>query len=139
MLVVSGSVLQLYRPLFVFSEFLKPVIRLFHGKGGEKMLKEKKEGLREFGQGIYKLRKSKHLSQLQLANLLDVDRRQISRYETGEAEMGAMLYAKMQEALSVKIDPQLENLLQQWDTLTQDNKNMLLDLATTMNRAQERR
>ena len=103
------------------------------------MLKEKKEGLREFGQGIYKLRKSKHLSQLQLANLLDVDRRQISRYETGEAEMGAMLYAKMQEALSVKIDPQLENLLQQWDTLTQDNKNMLLDLATTMNRAQERR
>ncbi len=103
------------------------------------MLKEKKERLREFGQRLYELRKSKHMSQMDLANLLDVDRRQISRYETGEAEMGAMLYARMQEMLSVKTEPQLTSFLQQWETLTPENRDTLLMLATTMNQAQANR
>ena len=100
------------------------------------MLKdEKKENLIAFGQHLYEMRKQKHLSQMQLADILDVDRRQISRYETGEAEMGAMLYAKMLDALMPKTDDQLSEILQLWDLLSAENKALLLNLAKKMQRA----
>ena len=102
------------------------------------MLEEKKAELREFGPKLYEMRKGKKLSQMQLADMLDVDRRQISRYENGEAEMGAMLYAKMQNALSVKVDGQLSEFLQQWGALSDENKAQLLNLAKIMNQAQSK-
>ena len=102
------------------------------------MLEEKKAELREFGQKLYEMRKGKNLSQMQLADMLDVDRRQISRYENGEAEMGAMLYAKMQNALSVKVDGQLSEFLQLWGALSDENKAQLLNLAKIMNQAQSK-
>jgi transcriptional regulator with XRE-family HTH domain len=97
--------------------------------------KDKKPELIAFGQSLYEMRKRNKLSQMELADILDVDRRQISRYETGEAEMGAMLYAKMQTALAVKIDDQLDAFLQQWGTLSDENRTQLLRLAVIMNKA----
>jgi len=102
------------------------------------MLEEKKAELRAFGQKLYEMRSRKNLSQMQLADIVDVDRRQISRYENGEAEMGALLYAKIQSALSVQIDNQLSELLQLWGTLSEENKAQLLNLAKIMNRAQSK-
>ena len=101
--------------------------------------KEKKEELVAFGEQLYEMRKRSHLTQMQMAELLDIDRRQVSRYETGEAEMGALLYAKMQDALSVKIDDQLNEMLQLWGALSSERKTQLLDLAKVMKRAEDKK
>lgn len=53
------------------------------------MLKEKQDDLRQFGQKQFEMRKTKRMTQMQLAYALDVDYRMISRYETGQAEPGA--------------------------------------------------
>lgn len=100
------------------------------------MLKERKDRLRTFGQKLYSMRKIAKMTQMQLADMLDVDYRQISRYETGEAEMGAMLYDKMLSVIAPH-DSQTDFLLQQWNSLTPENKERLLDLAGMMNRAQK--
>ena len=103
------------------------------------MLKEEKKiELIAFGKHLYERRKQKHLSQMKLAEILDIDRRQISRYETGEDEMGAMLYAKMQDVLSPKKDNQLNELLQIWDVLSAENKTQLLNLAKVMKKADDK-
>jgi len=99
---------------------------------------EKRADLIAFGQKLYEMRKSKNLSQMELAEMLDVDRRQISRYETGEAEMGALLYAKMQNALSVKVDKQLASFLQLWEALPPESRSKLIDLAEIMKTANEK-
>ncbi len=101
--------------------------------------KEKKEELITFGEQLYEMRKRSHLTQMQMAEILDIDRRQISRYETGEAEMGALLYAKMQDALSVKIDDQLNDMLQLWGALSSERKTQLLDLAKVMKQADDKK
>ncbi len=97
------------------------------------MLKqEKKEQLIAFGKQMLEMRERNQLTQMQLAEILDVDRRQISRYETGEAEMGALLYAKMQTELSIKVDDQLNELLQHWDALTPGQKELILGTVKEM-------
>ena len=78
------------------------------------------------------MRRQNNLSQMQLADILDIDRRQISRYETGEAEMGALLYVKMQNALSPKVDGQLAEMLHLWSALSDESKTQLINLAKLM-------
>ena len=92
----------------------------------------KKRELIEFGNQLYEMRRQNDLSQMQLADILDIDRRQISRYETGEAEMGALLYVKMQNALSPKVDGQLAEMLQLWSALSDESKAQLINLAKLM-------
>ena len=55
------------------------------------MLKEKKPELIEFGKKLYKMRKSKRMTQMQMGEALGVDNRMISRYETGEAESSVFI------------------------------------------------
>ena len=55
----------------------------------------KKDEKRAFGQRLYEMRKAHHLTQEQLAEKLDIDSRAVSRYESGETEMGALLYEKL--------------------------------------------
>ena len=101
------------------------------------MLKEKKDQLFRFGNKLAAMRKSRHLTQMQLAELLGIDNRQVSRYENGAAEMGALLYDQMLDALSdEKRDQQTNDLLEQWNTLTPENRQQLLSLASMMNKAQ---
>ncbi len=101
--------------------------------------KEKKAELIVFGNQLCEMRESKDLSQDQLAEMLGVDRRQISRYETGAAEMGALLYAKMQNVLSVKVDKQLASFLQVWEALPPESRSKLIDLAEIMKTANEKK
>ena len=63
---------------------------------------QKKDELRRFGDSLHVMRKNSRMTQMQLADALDVDYRSISRYETGEVEMGALLYDKMLGVLGQK-------------------------------------
>ena len=101
------------------------------------MLKEKKEQLYSFGNKLAGMRKAQHMTQMQLADRLGIDNRQISRYENGAAEMGALLYDQMLEVLgNNEHDQQTCDLLQQWQTLTPEHREQLLSLAYMMNQSQ---
>ena len=113
--------------------YFMPVLQTSEGKEVDQMSKDnKKRELIEFGNQLYEMRRQNDLSQMQLADILDIDRRQISRYETGEAEMGALLYVKMQNALSPKVDGQLAEMLQLWSALSDESKAQLINLAKLM-------
>ena len=106
------------------------------------MLKERRPELVAFGEKMRLLRKAKHMTQLDLADALDIDYRVISRYETGEAEMGVVLYQKMLDVFGVSSldeQPQADtaDLLQLWDGLTAENKLQLMSLASMMNKTQK--
>ena len=96
------------------------------------MLKEKKLELIEFGEKLYKMRKSKKMTQMQMGEALGVDNRMFSRYETGEAEMGALLYDKMLGIVDQPVDVDAKVLLQQFANLTPENKKQLIGLAAAM-------
>lgn len=101
------------------------------------VLKEKKTELIEFGKKLYTLRKSKKMTQMQMGEALGVDNRMISRYETGEAEMGALLYDKMPGVVDQPVDADAKTLLQQFAMLTPENKKQLIGLAAAMNQMQK--
>lgn len=74
------------------------------------------------GQNILKYRKAKKLSQLQLADLVDIDRAAISRYENGtNGEMGFKTLKKFSVALGVSMDV----LTGADDGLTEENRTYL--------------
>ena len=106
------------------------------------MLKERKSEHIEFGEKMRMMRKAKRMSQKELADALDTDYRVVSRYETGEAEMGVILYQKMLTVFGVSSldeQPQADtvDLLQLWGELTPENRQQLMSLALMMRRAQE--
>ena len=98
------------------------------------MLKE--DELRQFGQSMYGMRKSAHMTQMQLAEAMDVDNRMISRYENGHAEPGAMYYDRLLEVCGQKPQGESVRLLQLFEGLTPENRAQLLSLAEMMNKAQ---
>ena len=103
------------------------------------MPKTTKPGLIEFGNKLCAMRESLGLSQKQLGDKLNIDNRQISRYETGQVEMGAMLYERFLELYQGEKDRRTELILQQCTTLTNENKDQLLNIATALNIAQSQR
>ena len=105
------------------------------------MLKERKPELVEFGEKMRTMRKAKHMSQRELADALDIDYCVVSRYETGETEMGVVLYHKMLGLFGVSSLDELpmadtENLLQLLGELTPENRQQLMSLAGMMRKAQ---
>lgn len=112
------------------------------GKEVKQVLKERKSEHIEFGEKMRMMRKAKRMSQKELADALDTDYRVVSRYETGEAEMGVILYQKMLTVFGVSSldeQPQADtvDLLQLWGELTPENRQQLMSLASMMRRAQE--
>ena len=100
------------------------------------MLKERQDDLRQFGQKLFEMRKSKHMTQMQLADAMDVDNRMISRYEAGQAEPGALYYDRLLNICEPKPQGEAADLLQLFDVLTPDNRAQLLSLARMMCKAQ---
>ena len=98
------------------------------------MLKEDK--LRQFGQNMYEMRRAKRMTQMQLAEAMDVDNRMVSRYETGQAEPGALYYDQLLEVCGQKPKGESAYLLQLFEGLTPENQAQLLSLAEIMKRAQ---
>ena len=101
------------------------------------MLKEKQDDLRQFGQKQFEMRKAKHMTQMQLADTMDVDYRMISRYETGQAEPGALYYDRLLYICDQKPQGEAADLLQLFASLTPENRAQLLSLARMMNLAQK--
>lgn len=65
-------------------------------EGGERDRMLKEEALRDLGSDIRRMRKEMGMSQEMLAEMLDTDFRVLSRYENGQAEMGAVMYRKLE-------------------------------------------
>ncbi len=68
----------------------------FMQEGGERDRMLKEEALRDLGSDIRRMRKEMGMSQEMLAEMLDTDFRVLSRYENGQAEMGAVMYRKLE-------------------------------------------
>jgi len=98
---------------------------------------QKKDELRRFGNNLHAMRKSRHMTQIQLADALEVDYRSISRYETGEVEMGAILYDKMLDVLGQKTGgPEAQAFLQQFVSLTPENKTQVMNFVAALHMVQ---
>lgn len=101
------------------------------------MLKGKQGKLRQFGEKLRLMRKASGMTQMQLANAMDIDYRQVSRYETGAAEMGAMLYDQMLDVLGMRADDdQTQEAIRQFSTLTPENKKKAIDFMSALNMTQ---
>ena len=71
---------------------------------------EKKASLYSIGSRIRYFRKMAKLTQAELASLVDIDYRTLSRYENGVAEMGVNLVFKIAAALHISVN----DLAQEW-------------------------
>lgn len=92
------------------------------------LLEEKRGQLRQFGKKLRLLREARGMTQMQLADALCIDYRQISRYETGSAEMGAMLYERALDVLGARPnDEQTRDAIQQFSTLSPEHKKQVIE------------
>ena len=57
-----------------------------------------------FGNTVYSLRLSKHLSQKELGNMLGVSDKAVSRWENGNSQPRSSLLPKLAEVLGVTLD-----------------------------------
>ena len=87
----------------------------------------------KLGNWLREMRNSKGLTQQQLAELVEVNPKQISRYESGKAEMGALLYIRICEALSPRIDDlQVKELLHLYTMLTPEKQQLIVANASAL-------
>lgn len=101
------------------------------------MLKGKQDERRKFGGKLCSMRRRCRMTQKELADALDIDYRQISRYETGEAVMGAMLYDKMLNIVGMWADDsQTQEAIQQFSTLSHENRKKALEYMSLLNMSQ---
>jgi len=94
-----------------------------------------------FGTKLTEVRKSKKISQGELGKLLDIDKRIISRYETGKTKPSIEVAIKIANALNVSLDyltglkyslfindTEMTKLLSDYDGLPIDEKNTIKKL-----------
>lgn len=72
------------------------------GKGGMSMKEEYREEYRKFGLNVVYYRKKLRVTQLQLAELLDIQRSHISAIELGNVGVSFDLIFKMCEVFNIK-------------------------------------
>ena len=91
------------------------------------------------GNWMYESRKDAGLTQRKLADMVDLDPRQISRYENGQAEMGALLYRKLLILFGqLSDDPQIQKHLQQFVSLTPENRQQVRNFTSALLMIQDR-
>ena len=90
----------------------------------------KKEALREFGTDLRRMRKEMGMTLEALAAELDSDFRVISRYENGQAEMGALMYRKLLRIYEQKTKG--ENLLQQIKELSPEKRKAIETIVSSL-------
>lgn len=95
---------------------------------------EKQESLRSIGNRICFFRKNIGMTQAQLASLVDIDYRTLSRYENGNSEMGVNLLFKIAAALHVSAD----DLAPEWMKKRDEQTETLIALFSGMNAAQKK-
>ena len=91
------------------------------------------------GNWMYESRKDAGLTQRKLADMVDQDPRQISRYENGQAEMGALLYRKLLILFGqLSDDPLIQKHLQQFVSLTPENRQQVRNFTSALLMIQDR-
>ena len=73
----------------------------------------KQERKRSLGRRIREIRKELHLTQEKLAERLNIEWKQLSRYETGEAEPGALVFADLLRLYTAEVEKERKALEQQ--------------------------
>ena len=91
-----------------------------------------KEELREFGKELRGMRKEMHMTQEKMAEALGVDPRMISRYETGNAEMGALQYRKVLGLYESRKSSRTDSLLQQIKKLSPEQRGLIEGIIYSM-------
>ncbi len=89
----------------------------------------------DFGDKLIEIRKKRGLSQEKLGEIVDIDKRLISRYETGKNVPSIEVAKKFAVALSVSLDylmglgfslfiddPEMTKILKEYDKLSSDDK-----------------
>ena len=92
------------------------------------MLKE--TALRELGTELRRMRKEIGMTLEELAAELGTDFRVISRYENGQAEMGALMYRKLVQLYEQRTQP--DNLLQQIQNLSPANRTAVETIISSL-------
>ncbi len=88
------------------------------------MLKEEQE-LLVLGEELRRMRKEMHMTQEKLGEAVEVDPRQLSRYENGSAQMGSLLYRRILRVYEDWKRPRAESLLQQIMKLTPEKRGAI--------------
>lgn len=91
-----------------------------------------KEELREFGKELRGMRKEMHMTQEKMAEVLGVDPRVVSRYETGNAEMGSLQYREVLRLYESWKSSQVDRLLQQIQKLSPEQRGMIEGIIYSM-------
>ena len=78
----------------------------------------------KFGENLYTLRKSRKISQEQLAELLDVSRQSISKWELGESYPTVENIFKLSNVLNYKMKDLINENLTDFELLSEDIKNI---------------
>ena len=97
------------------------------------MLEEKRNQRRQFGEKLRSLREARGMTQKELADALCIDYRQISRYETGAAEMGAILYDQALDVLEARPDEQTRDAIRQFSTLSPEHREKVIEFMAALN------
>ena len=99
---------------------------------------EKKASLYSIGSRIRYFRKMAKLTQAELASLVDIDYRTLSRYENGNSEMGVNLLFKIAAALHVSADDLAPEWMGRRNALTDEKANELIALFSGMDMGQKK-
>lgn len=94
---------------------------------------EKKASLASIGSRIRYFRKMAKLTQAELAGMVDIDYRTLSRYENGNSEMGVNLLFKIAAVLRVNAD----DLAPEWMKKMDEQEGELIALFSGMNAEQK--
>ena len=81
--------------------------------------------LQEFGKELRNMRKEMHMTQEKLAEALGIDVTQVSRYEQGTREMGAMMYAKFLKLHAEKEEKKGDILTRKIRKLSDSDRQMI--------------
>ncbi len=88
--------------------------------------------LQEFGAELRQMRKDMRMTQEKLAEKLNVTPQEISRYEKGHREMGAMMYAELLKLHDETISKRDDELLAQIQRLSPKKRDAVLRLIAAM-------
>ena len=90
--------------------------------------------LKQLGNVLRTMRETAKITQEKLGELLgDVDAKLVSRYENGDAEMGALRYDKWLSIFGQKVDDELtKQLLQIFASLPSEEKKRIIIIASAL-------
>ena len=88
--------------------------------------------LQEFGAHLRKLRKEMHMTQAELAEVLGIEEKELSKYENGVHEMKGMAYARLLELHAERIMKEADELALKIRKLSPANQAVIQKMIEAM-------